>query len=61
MKGNVVKNTEIQKLVAAYAASGGEVQVLKPSRKKVKTFRGRSGAWAKGAKKINLQDKFFEI
>jgi hypothetical protein len=56
-----VKNTEIQKLVAAYAASGGEVQVLKPSRKKVKTFRGRSGAWAKGAKKINLQDKFFEI
>lgn len=56
-----MKNVEIQKLIATFVSNGGEVQVLKPSRKKVKTFRGRSGAWAKGAKKINLQDKFFEI
>ena len=51
--------TDVAQLVSAFAASGGEVKVLAPSRKKVKTWRGKSGAWAKGAKKVGLQDRNF--
>lgn len=51
--------TEIAQLVAQFFANGGEVKVLKASRKVPKTFRGKSGAWAKGAKKIGLQDRNF--
>jgi hypothetical protein len=51
--------TDIANLVAQFAANGGEVKVLSPSRKKVKTWRGKSGAWAKGAKKVGLQDRNF--
>jgi hypothetical protein len=51
--------TDIAKLVANFAANGGEVKVLSPSRKRFKTRRGKSGAWAKGAKKVGLQDRNF--
>ena len=54
-----MSKTEIQKLVNQFTANGGEVKVLSPSRKRFKTWRGKSGAWAKGAKKIGLQDRNF--
>lgn len=51
--------TELEKLVAQFTANGGEVKVLAPSRKRFKTWRGKSGAWNRGAKKIGLQDRNF--
>jgi hypothetical protein len=56
---DTMSKTEIAKLVAQFAANGGEVKVLAPSRKRFKTWRGKSGAWAKGAKKVGLQDRNF--
>ena len=53
------KNDETEVLVKQYLDSGGKIQVLEPSKKRIKTWRGKSGAWSKGAKKINLQDKGF--
>lgn len=54
-----MSKTDIANLVAQFAAKGGEVKVLAPSRKRFKTWRGKSGAWAKGAKKVGLQDRNF--
>jgi hypothetical protein len=54
-----MSKAEIARLVAQFAANGGEVKVLTPSRKRFKTWRGKSGAWAKGAKKVGLQDRNF--
>lgn len=50
---------EIAQLVAQFFANGGEVKVLASSNKRFKTWRGKSGAWAKGAKKVGLQDRNF--
>jgi len=50
---------DIAQLVAQFTADGGKVQVLTPSRKKPKTWRGKAGAWNRGAKKIGLQDRNF--
>jgi len=36
--------TDIARLVSAFAANGGEVKVIAPSRKRFKTWRGKSGA-----------------
>lgn len=54
-----MSKTEIAKLVAQFSTNGGEVKVLTPSRKRFKTWRGKSGAWNRGAKKIGLQDRNF--
>ena len=51
--------TEVQKLVDQFVANGGEVKVLAASRKRFKTWRGKSGAWNRGAKKVGLQDRNF--
>lgn len=51
-----MSNTEIAKLVAQFVANGGEVKVIAPSNKRFKTWRGKAGAWNRGAKKIGLQD-----
>jgi hypothetical protein len=54
-----MNKTDIAKLVSAFTAAGGEVKVLPPSRKRIKTWRGKAGAWNRGAKKIGLQDRNF--
>ena len=54
-----MSKTDIQKLVAQFAANGGEVKVLAPSRKRFKTWRGKAGAYNRGAKKVGLQDRNF--
>lgn len=54
-----MSKTEIANLVAQFTANGGEVKVLAPSRKRFKTWRGKAGAWNRGAKKIGLQDRNF--
>jgi hypothetical protein len=46
-------------MVSQFIANGGEIRVLKPSRKRIKVWRGRAGAWNRGAKKIGLQDRNF--
>jgi len=51
---------EIQKLVNEYTSNGGSVKILTPSRKRFKTWRGKAGAYNRGAKKINLQDNSFQ-
>ncbi len=53
-------NEQIARLVSEFKRNGGEVQALKPSRKKVKTWRGKAGAFNRGAKKIGLQDRNFQ-
>lgn len=50
---------QIALLVSEFKENGGKITVLKPSRKKIKTWRGKSGAWNRGAKKIGLQDRNF--
>jgi len=53
-------NEQIARLVSEFTCNDGKIQVLKPSRKKVKTWRGKSGAFNRGAKKIGLQDRNFQ-
>jgi hypothetical protein len=53
-------NEQIARLVSEFTQNDGKIQVLTPSRKKVKTWRGKSGAFNRGAKKIGLQDRNFQ-
>jgi hypothetical protein len=53
-------NHEIEQLVSSFKAQGGKVKVFRASRKKVKTWRGKAGAWNRGAKKVGLQDRNFQ-
>ena len=56
----IMTKEEIQKLVNEYTSNGGSVKILTPSRKRFKTWRGKAGAYNRGAKKINLQDNSFQ-
>lgn len=44
-------------LVAKFLKEGGTVTKCEPSKKRFKTFRGKSGSYNQGAKKVNLRDK----
>jgi len=44
-------------LVKKFVSEGGSITKCEPSKKRFKTWRGKSGAWNKGAKKIGLQDR----
>jgi hypothetical protein len=50
-------NSDIQKMIESFVKDGGEITKCKPSKTRFKTWRGKSGAWNKGAKKIGLQDR----
>jgi hypothetical protein len=55
-----MSNIDLQNLVNKFISNGGKVKVLTPSRKRFKTWNGKSGAWNRGAKKIGLQDRNFQ-
>ena len=46
-------------LVKKFVSEGGSITKCKSSKKRFKTFRGKAGAYNRGAKKINLRDKGF--
>ena len=56
-----MQNDEIAKLVAEFKAKGNRIKVCKPGERKVETFRRPWGARAKGAKKVNLSNKYYGI
>lgn len=48
-----------QSLVNDYLEKGGTVTKVKPSTVRFKTFRGKAGAYNRGAKKITLRNQGF--
>jgi hypothetical protein len=46
-------------LVNDYLEKGGTVTKVKPSTVRFKTFRGKAGAYNRGAKKITLRNQGF--
>lgn len=44
-------------LVKKFVSNGGSITKCEPSKIRFKTFRGKAGAYNRGAKKINLQDR----
>lgn len=44
-------------LVKKFVSEGGSITKCESSKKRFKTFRGKAGAYNRGAKKINLQDR----
>jgi len=49
--------SDIAKMVAEFKSQGGTITKCEPSNKRFKTFRGKAGAFNRGAKKIGLQDR----
>lgn len=43
-------------LILQYLQNGGTVTVIRPSRKRVRTFRGPAGVAGKGAKSVHLKN-----
>jgi len=43
-------------LIQQFLKAGGRVEVVKPSRRRVRTFRGMAGVAAKGAKSVTLKN-----
>lgn len=48
-----------QSLIKDFLKKGGTVTKAKPSTVRFKTFRGKAGAYNRGAKKINLRNQGF--
>lgn len=48
---------DYKSLVEKFLKDGGQVQKIAESKTRFKTFRGKAGAYNRGAKKINLQDR----
>jgi hypothetical protein len=51
--------TDIKKLVDNFLKEGGEIEKVTMSEKTFKTFRGKSGSYNQGAKKVSLRDKSY--
>ena len=59
--GNILQKrqaqaSQLQELVEAFIAKGGEVTIAKPGRKAANTFLGKGGVFGKGAKATNLKN-----
>lgn len=52
-----MKKLDYKHLVNKYLEDGGKVTRLEESKTRFKTWRGKAGAYNRGAKKINLRDK----
>lgn len=49
----------LEQMIAEFKSKGGKITKCEPSNKSFKTFRGKAGAFNRGAKKVGLQDRNF--